>query len=128
MRPDRELLVGEIFASEGTQLSYKQAKNFAVTEANTRVCRRVWLDPHTLGLTHLQWFEPAYPSQSRPLFRYDMTQDDLTLEGMKRGVRESDVLLVILTKHTLASWYCQQEICTAVEVSPAARLASSYIA
>jgi hypothetical protein len=45
---------------------------------------------------------------------YDMEQAQLTLEGMKQGVRDSDVLLLILTKNVLDRWFCQQEILTAI--------------
>ena len=46
---------------------------------------------------------------------YDMDQANLTLEGMKQGVRDSDVLLLILTQHVLERWFCQQELLTAVD-------------
>lgn len=44
----------------------------------------------------------------------DMRQSDLTLEGMRKGVRDSDVFLLVLTEHVLASWYCQQEMLQAI--------------
>lgn len=37
-----------------------------------------------------------------------MVAEDLTLDGMLRGIRDSDVLLLILTKNVLSSWYCRQ--------------------
>ena len=46
---------------------------------------------------------------------YDMEQAQLTLEGMKEGVRHSDALLLILTRNVLKRWFCQQEILTAIE-------------
>ncbi len=45
----------------------------------------------------------------------DMHQEVLTLEGMRQGVRDSRVFCLVLTKHVLASWFCQQEILTALE-------------
>ena len=45
---------------------------------------------------------------------YDMEQAELTLEGMKRGVRESKCFLLILTKSVLTRWFCQQEILEAI--------------
>ena len=46
---------------------------------------------------------------------YDMEQAQLTLEGMREGVRASDRLLLVLTENVLTRWFCQQEISTAVE-------------
>ena len=40
----------------------------------------------------------------------DMHQSKLTLEGMREGVRDSGVFLLLLSKHVLASWFCQQEM------------------
>ena len=45
----------------------------------------------------------------------DMRQKQLTLEGMRNGVRDSKIFLLILTEHVLTSWFCQQEILTAIE-------------
>eukprot|EP01048_Picozoa_sp_COSAG05_P004131 COSAG05_NODE_212_length_13942_cov_18.039659_5_plen_1501_part_00 len=45
----------------------------------------------------------------------DMHQNDLTLTGMRRGVMDSAVFVLILTEHVLGSWYCQQEMRTAIE-------------
>eukprot|EP01043_Picozoa_sp_COSAG02_P058240 COSAG02_NODE_7216_length_3113_cov_16.308842_1_plen_191_part_10 len=45
----------------------------------------------------------------------DMRQKVLTLEGMRQGVRESDVFLLLLTEHVLASWFCQQEMLCAIQ-------------
>ena len=39
-----------------------------------------------------------------------MVAEDLTLEGMQQGVRDSDVFLLILTKNVLNSWYCRQVV------------------
>ena len=36
-----------------------------------------------------------------------MRQAKLTLEGMRQGVRDSDVFLLVLTLHVLASWFCK---------------------
>ena len=44
----------------------------------------------------------------------DMRQSKLTLEGMRQGVQDSDVFLLVLTKHVLASWFCQQEMLAAI--------------
>ena len=48
---------------------------------------------------------------------YDMEQAELTLEGMKQGVRDCDTFLLILTQNVLTRWFCQQEILTAIEES-----------
>jgi hypothetical protein len=45
-----------------------------------------------------------------------MEQESLTLEGMMRGVAESDVFLLVLTESVLARWFCQQEILEAVRL------------
>ena len=45
-----------------------------------------------------------------------MEQRALTLEGMKRGVAESDVFLLVLTESVLTRWFCQQEILEAVRL------------
>jgi hypothetical protein len=45
----------------------------------------------------------------------DMRQANLTLDGMKAGVRDSTAFILILTERVLASWFCQQEILTAIE-------------
>ena len=44
-----------------------------------------------------------------------MEQAQLTLEGMRQGVRDSDVFLLILTKSVLTRWFCQQELLTAID-------------
>lgn len=44
----------------------------------------------------------------------DMRQEQLTLEGMRQGVRDSSIFLLILTEHVLTSWFCQQEMLTAI--------------
>ena len=46
---------------------------------------------------------------------YDMQQETLTLKGMKHGVKESDIFLLVLTKFVLTRWFCQQEILTAIQ-------------
>ena len=45
----------------------------------------------------------------------DMRQEDLTLQGMRQGVCDSDVFLVILSEKVLSSWFCQQELLCAIE-------------
>eukprot|EP01046_Picozoa_sp_COSAG06_P027918 COSAG06_NODE_2489_length_6771_cov_4.361661_1_plen_1680_part_00 len=45
----------------------------------------------------------------------DMQERVLTLDGMKDGVRNSDVFLLVLSEHVLFSWFCQQEILTALD-------------
>jgi serine/threonine protein kinase len=45
----------------------------------------------------------------------DVRQECLTLEGMKDGVRNSNVFVLVLSEHVLFSWYCQQEMLTALE-------------
>lgn len=45
----------------------------------------------------------------------DMRQQDLTLQGMRQGVANSDVFLMILSERLLLSWYCQQELLCAIE-------------
>ena len=44
----------------------------------------------------------------------DMRQAKLTLEGMREGVRDSDVFILVLSAHVLASWFCQQARHTAL--------------
>ena len=45
----------------------------------------------------------------------DIYAKNLTLEGMQQGVRDSRIFLLFLSKHVLASWFCQQEILTAID-------------
>ena len=45
----------------------------------------------------------------------DMQQDKLTLEGMRQGVRDSSVFILLLTEKVLGSWFCQQEMMCAIE-------------
>ena len=45
----------------------------------------------------------------------DMRQDKLTLDGMRQGVRDSQVFLLVLSERVLTSWFCQQEMLTAIE-------------
>lgn len=40
----------------------------------------------------------------------DMHQETLTLEGMRQGVRDSSVFILILTEHVLSSAFCQEEM------------------
>jgi serine/threonine protein kinase len=44
----------------------------------------------------------------------DMQADDITLSGMRAGVRSSDVLLLVLTKGVLFRFYCIAEIFEAI--------------
>ena len=44
----------------------------------------------------------------------DMHEENLTLEGMKEGVRSSEVFLLVLTETVLASWFCQEEMKEAI--------------
>ena len=44
----------------------------------------------------------------------DVDARNLTLDGMRAGVRDSDALLVVLTRSYPGSWYCQQELQAAV--------------
>ena len=44
-----------------------------------------------------------------------MEQAQLTLEGMKRGVRDSDVFLLLATQNVLTRWFCQQELLAAID-------------
>ena len=44
-----------------------------------------------------------------------MSQDQLTLEGMIAGVRDSAVFLLVLSKRYLAQWFCQQEMLAALD-------------
>ena len=46
---------------------------------------------------------------------YDMRQQVLTLKGMRQGVRDSDVFIMILSSRVLDSWFCQQELLCAIE-------------
>ena len=45
----------------------------------------------------------------------DMRQEKLTLEGMKQGVRDSQIFLLVLSERVLMSWFCQQEMLTAID-------------
>ena len=45
---------------------------------------------------------------------YDMEQPELTLEGMKQGVRDSQHFLLIMSESVLMRWFCQQEILEAI--------------
>jgi hypothetical protein len=40
----------------------------------------------------------------------DMSQRDLTEEGMKQGVFDSDVFILVLTNSVLNRWFCQKEL------------------
>ena len=44
----------------------------------------------------------------------DMKQANLTLEGMRQGVRDSQVFVLVLSERVLGSWYCQQELLCAI--------------
>ena len=44
-----------------------------------------------------------------------MRQKTLTLEGMRQGVHDSNIFLIVLSQHVLGSWYCQQEMLCAIE-------------
>eukprot|EP01043_Picozoa_sp_COSAG02_P022755 COSAG02_NODE_1192_length_13974_cov_16.770378_2_plen_861_part_00 len=46
----------------------------------------------------------------------DMKQALLTLEGMRQGVRDSQVFLLVLSEHVLGSWFCQQELRCAIDL------------
>jgi hypothetical protein len=46
----------------------------------------------------------------------DMKQALLTLEGMRQGVRDSQVFLLVLSEHVLGSWFCQQELRCAISL------------
>ena len=70
-----------------------------VTLVKVNVAWNRWFSYAKLGLTN--WL--------------DMRQRDLTLRGMRQGVRDSDVFLIILTERLLLSWYCQQELLCAIE-------------
>jgi serine/threonine protein kinase len=45
----------------------------------------------------------------------DMQQQTITLEGMRAGVKNSDVFILILSENVLARWFCQQEILCAIQ-------------
>jgi serine/threonine protein kinase len=45
----------------------------------------------------------------------DMRQEMLTLQGMRKGVCDSDVFILILSERVLTSWFCQQELLCAIE-------------
>ena len=54
--------------------------------------------------------------QQRGLHNWiDMRQEVLTLDGMRNGVCDSAIFILILTKHVLGSWFCQQEMLCAIE-------------
>ena len=43
-----------------------------------------------------------------------MKQTNLTLEGMRQGVRDSHVFVLVLSERVLGSWFCQQELLCAI--------------
>lgn len=45
----------------------------------------------------------------------DMRQQQLTLDGMRAGVRDSRVFIFVLSERILASWFCQQEALCALD-------------
>ena len=45
----------------------------------------------------------------------DMSQENITTQGMMQGVRDSDVFVLLLTTSTLSRWYCLLEIACALE-------------
>lgn len=45
----------------------------------------------------------------------DMRQEKLTLEGMRQGIRDSDVFILVLTERVLSSWFCNAEMMTALD-------------
>ena len=47
---------------------------------------------------------------------YDMRARDLNLSGMKRGVQDSDIIVIVLTRTTLSRWFCRQEILEAIDL------------
>ena len=44
----------------------------------------------------------------------DMKQANLTLEGMRQGVCDSDAFILVLSESVLGSWFCQQELLCAI--------------
>ena len=48
---------------------------------------------------------------------YDMRATQLNLDGMKQGVQDSDVIMIVLSRTTLSRWFCRQEILEAVASS-----------
>ena len=45
-----------------------------------------------------------------------MQQAQLTLEGMRQGVYDSQVFILVLSERVLLSWFCQQELLCAIEL------------
>jgi len=54
-----------------------------------------------------------------------MREDKLTLEGMQQSVRDSDVFLLVLSAHMIASWFCKQEMLCAIEGGTGKRMIKS---
>jgi serine/threonine protein kinase/Ran GTPase-activating protein (RanGAP) involved in mRNA processing and transport len=46
---------------------------------------------------------------------YDMRASQLNLAGMKKGVRDSEVFLIVLTRTYLSRWFCRQELVEAIK-------------
>ena len=51
------------------------------------------------------------------MYVLDMSQDDLTESGMKLGVEQSDVFLLVLTNRCLSRSYCLKEIGWALDAN-----------
>jgi hypothetical protein len=47
----------------------------------------------------------------------DMHQENITKEGMRQGIIDSDVFLLVMSKHVLSSWYFLQAINAASDTS-----------
>ena len=46
---------------------------------------------------------------------------------MREGVRDSEVFLLVLTEHVLASWFCQQEMLCAIEEGKRIQLVLAWL-
>ena len=45
----------------------------------------------------------------------DMTQNKISLDGMRQGIYDSDVFVLFLTNSFMSRWYCRAELATAIE-------------
>jgi hypothetical protein len=45
----------------------------------------------------------------------DMTQNKISLDGMRQGIYDSDVFILFLTNSFMSRWYCRAELATAIE-------------
>ena len=130
-RPTMQQIREHPFCTHAFDLADRDDSAVVVGEAGSSLFARVTSELQLLGdlgmrykffLSHAQADAASTGKALFGLLRrvgvhcwYDMEQSNLTLEGMRQGVRDSDVFLLILTEQVLTRWFCQQEILTAIE-------------